>query len=52
MGQVVTGALDPLPLITHRFGVRDVGTAFDLLDRGTEPLQVVLDFDEQGGGAP
>jgi 2-desacetyl-2-hydroxyethyl bacteriochlorophyllide A dehydrogenase len=52
MGQVVKAALDPLPLITHRFGVRDVRAAFELLDRSTEPLQVVLDFDEQGGGAP
>jgi 2-desacetyl-2-hydroxyethyl bacteriochlorophyllide A dehydrogenase len=58
MGQVVTSALDPLPLVTHRFSVSDAGAAFDLLDRSTEPLQVVLDFGApeagaaQGGGAP
>jgi 2-desacetyl-2-hydroxyethyl bacteriochlorophyllide A dehydrogenase len=46
MGQVISGALDPLPLVTHHFPASDVAEAFELLDSGTEPLQVVLDFDE------
>jgi 2-desacetyl-2-hydroxyethyl bacteriochlorophyllide A dehydrogenase len=52
MRQVVEKALDPLPLVTHRFAVRDVEAAFELLDRSTEPLQVVLDFDPPDAAAP
>jgi 2-desacetyl-2-hydroxyethyl bacteriochlorophyllide A dehydrogenase len=52
MKQVVEGALDPLPLVTHRFPVRDVGAAFELLDRSTAPLQVVLEFDEHAVAMP
>jgi 2-desacetyl-2-hydroxyethyl bacteriochlorophyllide A dehydrogenase len=44
MEQVVSGALDPLPLVTHTFPAADVAAAFDLLDSESQALQVVLDF--------
>jgi 2-desacetyl-2-hydroxyethyl bacteriochlorophyllide A dehydrogenase len=52
MGQVISGALNPVPLVTHRFPASDVADAFELLDGGTAPLQVVLDFDEANPSGP
>jgi threonine dehydrogenase-like Zn-dependent dehydrogenase len=49
MEQVASDALDPLPLVSHRFAAADVADAFALLDQGSDDaLQVVLDFEGVG----
>lgn len=39
------GRLDPLPLVTHRYGLDDAAAAYEMLDRDPSgALQVVLEF--------
>jgi 2-desacetyl-2-hydroxyethyl bacteriochlorophyllide A dehydrogenase len=51
MDQVVSGAIDPQRLVSRRFAAADVADAFALLDKGSEALQVVLDFSGAGDAA-
>jgi predicted dehydrogenase len=46
------GAVDPTPLITHRFAFEDAPKAYDVI-AGSEPsLGVVLTYSDRGGRAP
>ncbi|HEX8694181.1 MAG TPA: bi-domain-containing oxidoreductase [Longimicrobium sp.] len=46
------GALDPLPLVTHRFGFEEAPAAYDVVAGGEPSLGVVLTYPDRGGRAP
>jgi predicted dehydrogenase/threonine dehydrogenase-like Zn-dependent dehydrogenase len=53
LGLMATGQVDPLPLVTHRFGFGDAAAAYDLISGGGEPsLGVVLSYADRGGAHP
>ena len=53
LGLMETGQVDPLPLVTHRFGFDDAAEAYDLISGGGEPsLGVVLSYADRGGAHP
>lgn len=43
------GALDPLPLVTHRFALEDAPAAYDVISGSTPSLGVVLTYPDRGG---
>lgn len=50
MGLVVTGRVDPMPLVTHVLPVEEVANAFQLVaERPADLLQAVLDFRADAG---
>ncbi len=49
MGQ---GAVDPMPLVTHRFAFDDAPAAYDVLSGRAPSLGVVLAYPDRGGRAP
>jgi predicted dehydrogenase len=52
LGLMGGGQVDPLPLVTHRFGFGQAAAAYEVLG-GTEPsLGVVLSYAGRGGAAP
>jgi predicted dehydrogenase len=53
LGLMASGQVDPLPLVTHRFGFGDAARAYDLISGGGEPsLGVVLSYADRGGAHP
>jgi predicted dehydrogenase/threonine dehydrogenase-like Zn-dependent dehydrogenase len=49
---MASGAVDPLPLVTHRFDFEQAPAAYDVIG-GSEPsLGVVLRYPDRGGAAP
>jgi predicted dehydrogenase len=50
LGLMASGQVDPLPLVTHRFGFGQAEAAYDLISGGGEPsLGVVLTYADRGG---
>jgi predicted dehydrogenase/threonine dehydrogenase-like Zn-dependent dehydrogenase len=49
LAMMESGAVDPLPLITHRFAFADAADAYDLLTGGGSSLGVVLQYPEAAG---
>jgi predicted dehydrogenase/threonine dehydrogenase-like Zn-dependent dehydrogenase len=47
-----TGALDPAPLVTHRFAFERAHEAYDVITKGSGSLGVLLDYPDRGGAAP
>ena len=53
LGLMASGQVDPLPLVTHRFGFDEAAAAYDLISGGGEPsLGVVLGYADRGGALP
>lgn len=48
---MAAGAVDPAPLITHRFAFDDAPDAYDLITSSTPSLGVVLQYADRGGAA-
>jgi predicted dehydrogenase len=46
------GALDPTPLISHRFPFSEAGKAYDLISGAEPSLGVLLSYQDRGGAAP
>ncbi len=46
------GAVDPLPLVTHRVAFDDAPAAYDVIAGGTPSLGVVLQYPDRGGERP
>lgn len=44
LAMMATGALDPLPLVTHRFAFADAPAAYDVITGGERSLGVVLTY--------
>ncbi|HYH83634.1 MAG TPA: bi-domain-containing oxidoreductase [Longimicrobium sp.] len=52
LGLMAGGQVDPLPLVTHRFGFDQAAAAYEVIG-GTEPsLGVVLNYAGRGGALP
>ncbi|HEX8360771.1 MAG TPA: bi-domain-containing oxidoreductase [Longimicrobium sp.] len=49
LAMMESGAVDPLPLVTHRFAFDDAADAYDLLTGGGSSLGVVLQYPEADG---
>lgn len=52
LGLMDSGALDPMPLVTHRFAITDAPDAYALLSSDEPSLGVVLTYPDRGGEAP
>jgi predicted dehydrogenase len=49
---MASGQVDPLPLVTHRFGFADAAAAYDLISGGEPSLGVVLTYPDRAGARP
>lgn len=52
LGLMETGALNPLPLVTHRFAIGEAPAAYELLSGDEPSLGVVLTYPDKNGGVP
>ncbi|HEY0777078.1 MAG TPA: bi-domain-containing oxidoreductase [Gemmatirosa sp.] len=51
LGLMAQGAVDPLPLVTHRFAFDDAPAAYDVIAGAAPNLGVVLEYPDRGGVA-
>lgn len=52
LGLMASGQVDPLPLITHRFGFAEAAEAYEVIGSGGGSLGVVLSYADRGGALP
>lgn len=49
LAMMATGAVDPRPLMSHRFAFDDSPAAYDVLTSGAPSLGIVLEYPDRGG---
>lgn len=52
LAMMARGAVDPLPLVTHRIDFDEAPSAYDLITGGQPSLGVVLVYPDRGGAPP